>query len=366
MKTKTAFYTLIITIFLCLSSKVKANVLNVNNTLTSSESGSLNHALSLAVSGDTIHFDEALKTDTIELDSSIVIDKNITIEGNDITLSGNNATRIMMVNNGALLFIYDTKFILGKAVNGGAIYNNGIVVVERCTFDKNLSDAPIGTVSCGGAVYNTNSFTAKSSIFSNNKAQSHDEMAFGGAYGTTLDNTLTLLSEFAFCSFVNNTATAENISYSSYYYSAGGGLFLNNDNYNSNVKLIANILQGNTSFYYYGTTGDFMLVNGGMEVILYNALEGSSRWVYAISDLYPETVTDYGYYYSWESSSNKYGSYMLVLDNNVYRIPQYSASGPIGIYTVKSSNYVMELPKKDILGDVLDYDLDLNAEAANP
>ncbi len=71
----------------------------------SSGVGSLSQIINNAADGDTIRFTNSIAGKTITLAGAINISKNLTIEGNGVIISGNNAYRILYVNSG-----YTVKF----------------------------------------------------------------------------------------------------------------------------------------------------------------------------------------------------------------------------------------------------------------
>lgn len=69
-------------------------------------------------------------------DSSININKNITIQAKDSTviINGNNNHNIFNINKGNSLTLINLILENGKANNGGAINNNGVLYIINCTF----------------------------------------------------------------------------------------------------------------------------------------------------------------------------------------------------------------------------------------
>ena len=77
----------------------------------------------------------------------IVIDKDLTINGNGYTISGNNAARIFVIDVFATVNLEDIVFANGAADYGGAIYAAGILNVDNCTFINNTAAV------AGNAIY---------------------------------------------------------------------------------------------------------------------------------------------------------------------------------------------------------------------
>jgi large repetitive protein len=98
-------------------------VTNANN----SGAGSLRDTIAATNQGDTIEFDITLSEQTIIVTTELTIDHDLTIRGNvPITISGNNATRIIDVSAGHVTF--DSLTI----INGNAQPTAGCPAPSRC------------------------------------------------------------------------------------------------------------------------------------------------------------------------------------------------------------------------------------------
>jgi len=113
-------------------------------TIADSGAGSLRSAIVTAGSGDTITFAAALAGATITLTSGeIAITKSLAIQGlgaNQLTISGNNSSRIFDVSDGAVtLAISGLTLENGNATagRGGAIASLGNLVVDDVQFQFN-------------------------------------------------------------------------------------------------------------------------------------------------------------------------------------------------------------------------------------
>ncbi|MCC6822911.1 MAG: hypothetical protein IT579_19450 [Verrucomicrobia subdivision 3 bacterium] len=206
------------------------SALVVRNTSSSTNIGSLRSALAAAAASpgpDTITFDSSLNGQAILLTNQIEIaDTNgVTIDGTAMTsgfaFSGLNVSRIFQNLTGSIATLKGFGFIGGNGTGtngfnngGGAIVNNGTMILSRCTFYNNNVSLT------GGAIYNDSVLSLTNCTFYGNTAS-----ALGGAIAN--DGTLALTH----CTVSGN-----------YGGSAGGGI------YNGGVATVANsIVSGNTS-----------------------------------------------------------------------------------------------------------------------
>lgn len=137
---------------------------------------------------DTIAFSGSLSgTITLTAGELTVSDADgLTIEGgDDITISGNHASRVFSVAAGAQLALRDLTVVDGYALNenGGGIHNLGTVELDGSTVTGNLT---YGFNVNGGGIYNVGTLTVTGSTISNNDA---DKGNGGGIYS---DGTLTV------------------------------------------------------------------------------------------------------------------------------------------------------------------------------
>lgn len=90
--------------------------------------------------------------------------RNLTINGNGVTINGTNTTQFMNVSSGYTLTL--TNITIANCYNdsnGGAIFNSGTLTLNNVTFRDNSATS-------GGAIYTNNGGTinANNSIFTNN------------------------------------------------------------------------------------------------------------------------------------------------------------------------------------------------------
>jgi hypothetical protein len=162
--------------------------------------GSLRYAIENAAANSTIF----VEVETINLESMLQINKNLTIRGNGVTLTRSATMTTDDISN--LLQIYDRSaaitvnisrvhFKNGRATTyGAAVFNSGKTVnLESCIFSGNQSSASSAN---GGAIYNSGTMRVKGCTFYNNSST-----GYGGAV-YNYSGTLTLTGNL----FYGNTA----------------------------------------------------------------------------------------------------------------------------------------------------------------
>lgn len=290
---------------LLLSTASAHAVTRTVTNLNDSGAGSLRATITAAASGDTINLGVS---GTIPLKSEIPIAKNLTINGNGVTLSGGGVTRIINISSGTIGvknvafasgFVPDDDTSGGGAVKtggtlsltdcsftncqleaygarGGAILNFGTLNVTRCTFNSNSIPpsgqggalcSDLGTVNLtdsqfqgnsayklqnsasgqGGAIYiNSGTVTARGCAFVENTA------AGGGAVNVWTSGTFNALN----CTFYENDSNSGGAVYNwgntsltavtiaANSANSGGGGVLTK---NSNARILGSIIAQNTA-----------------------------------------------------------------------------------------------------------------------
>jgi LPXTG-site transpeptidase (sortase) family protein len=255
---------------------VRAATLVVTNT-NDSGSGSLRQAIADATTGDTITFDSDLSGGTILLNSTLVVDKDLTIDGSalasQITISGNHTVTAFLNNPSISATLKNLTLVDGSGNVGGAIHNEWILTVVQCHFIGN-------TANYGGAITthldfsNPTSLTVIDSTFSNNHANS-----IGGAISILSGSYATISGS----TFSGNTAGDRGGAIDSNY----GELFLSNSTFYGNsavnqggaidmwgsMDLYNSTISGNSA----PTAGGLYLYSGGIRLannILANSAAG--------------------------------------------------------------------------------------------
>ncbi|MEZ6140841.1 MAG: hypothetical protein R3B84_09740 [Zavarzinella sp.] len=162
------------------------------NTLVDENDGinvgnvSLREAIAAAnttLGADTIDFSV---TGTINLGSELQLTEtgasNITtINGTGITVSGNNAVRVLYVDSNVHATLNNLTIANGRASEGGGIYNAGTITIDNSTVSDNSADF-------GGGIYNTSfgTITIDGSTISGNSADVGGGLLNNGTI--TIDN----------------------------------------------------------------------------------------------------------------------------------------------------------------------------------
>lgn len=161
---------------------------------------SLREAIASAVPGASITFDSGLSGGTIHLASTLILSRNVTIDGSalamPITISGdtdNNGTGnvpVFVVNSAVTATMNSLTITKGKSndlFSGGGGANKGTLTIMNSTFSENEA-------TYGAGLYNSGILTIKNSTFLNNHA------LHGGVY--ILQGAVTITNS----TFSNNTA----------------------------------------------------------------------------------------------------------------------------------------------------------------
>jgi CSLREA domain-containing protein len=164
-------------------------VTNASNDLV----GSLREAIAFISPGGRITFSPSLSGKTINLSSTLVIEKNLSIDGSDlevpITISGNNSVGVFMIGPLGEVTLDSLNIINGVREFGGGINNLGWLLVVNSTLSGNTAYSGGGIFTLGelwiidstfhendaffkgGGIYNAGSLFVDKSTFSHNDAE---------------------------------------------------------------------------------------------------------------------------------------------------------------------------------------------------
>ncbi|MEE9373044.1 MAG: FG-GAP-like repeat-containing protein [Saprospiraceae bacterium] len=203
-----------------LSGLVCVTSLEVTNT-DDSGCGSLRQTALQAASGDTITFASSINGDTITLTSGeIDITKNLTIIGNDTSstiISAGYNSRVFNIDGDTHVTLRGVNIQRGFSDDGGAIYSNGNLTIQRCLIANSISS------NNGGAIYANDTLSIDSSAISYNHADDD-----GGGIYTDNQSKILLISN----SLISNNDSDE----------SGGGVYARRE-----VTLTRNTISGNSS-----------------------------------------------------------------------------------------------------------------------
>jgi hypothetical protein len=183
-------------------------VTNFTDTADSATTpGTLRYALNNTLyGGDVIICGVTPGSTTIELTDSITIGKDLTIQGNGVTLTRaaswttvNNSSQLLYINGNVRVNISGIHFKDGKAAYYGAAINNyrGLVTLESCIFSGNQTTYT-NNIYAGGAIYtDSGSLAVNGCTFYGNSG------GIGGAV-YVYSGTCTLMGNL----FFSNTAAA--------------------------------------------------------------------------------------------------------------------------------------------------------------
>jgi predicted outer membrane repeat protein len=225
------------------------------STAADNGTGSLREAIAIARSGDTIQFSASLANQALTLSSGqieVSAGKNLIIDGAgaaNLTISGNNASRIFQLNSNSVtptsLTVKNLTLANGyTSGQGGAITttHQGVLAVENVMFKNNVADKG------GGAIFSAfeGALTVTGSKFDGNKAiAANDERGAGAIAFFGPGNLIVRNSEFTNNRGINGAAIN----------SLNGKLTVENSKFINNDTRAA--------FFDTGKTNDFLRGFGG-------------------------------------------------------------------------------------------------------
>ena len=109
--------------------------------------------------------------------NGVIINKDIVIDGKGHTISAEDLGRIFSIGEGFTVTLTNATLINGRAVEGGAIYNDGSLTLSDVKLSDNAAD------SYGGAVFNNGELVVSDSVFDSNDVLNRGSASvdYGGA-----------------------------------------------------------------------------------------------------------------------------------------------------------------------------------------
>ncbi|WP_444511860.1 beta strand repeat-containing protein [Methanobrevibacter smithii] len=135
--------------------------------------------------------------------NGVAINKDIVIDGKGHTIDAKNLGRIFSIGEGFTVTLTNATLINGKAVEGGAIYNDGSLTLSDVKLSDNAAD------SYGGAVFNNGELVVSDSVFDSNDVLNRGSASVdygGAAIYNWYDGTLTVSGS----NFTNNIKNYKN------------------------------------------------------------------------------------------------------------------------------------------------------------
>jgi predicted outer membrane repeat protein len=183
-------------------------------------------AIKAAKSGDTIMLADGATFDEHGLTISKNLDFNVFNNG-QATINAQGKGQVFYIMGGVFVKLQNLMIENGKADNGGAIYNtmsNGLTIKD-CTFNNNTA------TNSGGAIYNDGALIVTGCTFKGNTATGAN--AVGGAIYNR---------PFTF-NVTGSTFTGNSANYE------GGAIFNHGGDVNQPVEISGNTFVGNKAFY---------------------------------------------------------------------------------------------------------------------
>ena len=237
---------------------------------TSGPKSTIKNATGTVLDGGTIILANGVYTGTGN--TNIAIKKNVTIIGQSRTgtiINGGNSGTIFYIQSGENVVIQNLTFKNGSTVGystgyGGAINNNGNLIVNYCIFTDNTAESVFYSqiTGYGGAIYNSGgTLTVANSIFTGNKAY------YGGAIYS--NGPLTVKN----CNFTGNTAAVYNAT-------SGSSIIINGGIVGGNGGAISNggisTITGNTFVGNTANTNGGAIWNTGTLNVHFNRIVGNT------------------------------------------------------------------------------------------
>ena len=164
----------------------------------------LQNAIGLVTGTLTLNQNVAMTAkEAADFTNGITINKDITIDGKGHTIDAKNLGRIFSIGEGFTVTLTNATLINGRAVEGGAIYNDGSLTLSDVKLSDNAAD------NYGGAVFNNGHLVVGNSVFDSNDVLNRGSASVdygGAAIYNWYDGTLTVSGS----NFTNNIKNYKN------------------------------------------------------------------------------------------------------------------------------------------------------------
>ena len=213
----------------------------VVNNLNDSGSGSLREAITNASTNDTITFNPSISGGTININTTITVNKNLifigTTPGANIVISGNHSFRLLSISGSSTnVSISNINFTQGQVSTGGAILNSGTLELNYCRLFDNHSLA-VNSNHGGGAIFNNSNAALIINYceFYDNSALTTTSIPHGGAIYSKGSSVNINYSGF----YYNDATSAGNFSYGGAIHNNSGVLNINSSTFSNNESIAA-------------------------------------------------------------------------------------------------------------------------------
>ena len=164
----------------------------------------LQNAIGLVTGTITLNQNVAMTAkEAADFTNGITINKDITIDGKGHTIDAKTLGRIFNIGEGFTVTLTNATLINGRAVEGGAIYNDGSLTLSDVKLSDNAADG------YGGAVFNNGELVVSDSVFDSNDVLNRGSASVdygGAAIYNWYDGTLTVSGS----NFTNNIKNYKN------------------------------------------------------------------------------------------------------------------------------------------------------------
>ena len=133
---------------------------------------SLREAVRDAAAADTINFDPSLSGQSINLNSTLVLNKNLTIDASPAGIKLLGTGRVVEVMAGRTVVLRKLELRNGWSTQGGGIHNAGTLTLDSCTITNNGDGTAFGggPTHQGGGIYNAGTLTLNQCTLTGNIA----------------------------------------------------------------------------------------------------------------------------------------------------------------------------------------------------